>query len=136
MSRPRAPLNRGHYTRASRRTVPAYPLFCLVVGAVWTFDPGSRLVGTPALAFAGRWTPVMGGTLLILSVLLGYAFWRELRPLYMAALGALIGWMAVWAAVLLWAANAGAATWGAWAWPAMIGWLGWASLVTLDAEES
>jgi hypothetical protein len=139
------PLTRENITAASLRTLPTYPAFCVVVGATWALDPGSRLGATPALSFAGRWTPLFGLVVFAIGIWLTVAYalgqidqddrWRT-RKLYNLGLGALLGWMIIWAGVLILAAALGSATWGAWAWPAAFARFSWATVVSLETRET
>lgn len=136
--------DRSNATPAEHRTLPTYPWFCMVVGASWAFDPGSRLGDSAGLRFAGHWTPFMGIVVLIIGVwlevmlLLGEHARRErfdYGQAYTHGLGVLVFWMYAWALVLLGAAIFGHATWAAWAWPTAFGRLAWASMVALEARE-
>lgn len=122
-------------TAASRRTLPTYPAFCVVVGAAWAFDPGSRLGSSAVLRYAGIVAPIMGLAVLVIGLVLAFALWGGWTKLYTRTLGALLGWMIVWTGVLLLAAAFGQATWGAFAWPFAFAAFCWASMISLEAGE-
>jgi hypothetical protein len=131
-------LHKDNVTAASRRTLPTYPVFAFIVGLSFLLTPVERLVTNPALRYADTLIPIRfwGVAFIAVAAVLVVALCQHRRTLYVIALGGMLVWMALWSAVLLAAALWDSATWSAWVWPAVIARFCWASMVSLETQET
>lgn len=115
-------LDRAHVTRASQVMLPTYVGFFAVIGLNDLITPDQRLAASPVLSYAGHVMPLpaWGGVFLTAALLMLLALFSNARKLYQYALLVCALSMAVWTVVDVFAAVRSQATWGGWAYPALV----------------
>lgn len=131
------PLTKTSITLASRVMLPVYPIFALGVGVSFLATPLPRLLASPSLRFANEVfpIPVWGYGFLAVAFVLFGALLIHNRRSFQIALAVMCAWMLFYAAVTLWAAFSGGASFSAWTWPAFIAAACWATMLSLAARE-
>lgn len=132
------PLTRTNVTAASRRMLPTYPLFFGLIGVGLLVTPLPRLLATPAFSYAHDVVSIRAWAAAFLALAVAFAFCLIVgdRRAYQLALGAAIVWMTLWTIATIAAAFADLASFTAWAWPAFVARACWASLVSLESQET
>lgn len=131
------PLDRAHVTAAAQRTIPAYPIFTLVVGLNFLLAPRDTLLPSPPLRYVDDFATVRlwGVAFVAIAVALVAAMICRRRRVYQLALGAMILWLLLWAVTMVASAVFAGTSWSGWVWSAVIAWFGWATLVSLETGE-
>lgn len=132
------PLDRQHLNRGLQVMVPLIAAFFGVIGLNYSFGGHTRLLMSPALAYANSYMPIRVWGLLFLAVsaIMLVAMYKKHRRPYQFALLMCIVSMAIWTVVSIIAVFESNATWGGWAYPAFVTFTCWAVYRTLASREA